>query len=123
MSNDGWEYQFQLSLQPQVRIIIPKLKNHGFSITADTGTWFEVKSPSFQSKADCYLAYRDTARAIYKGTELEDFVYDIENDFRETFNLLLDHYIFHDITEAEMYQMNLEYWRDKFNKESIVRTV
>lgn len=75
------------------------------------------------SIVECYLAYRDTARAIYKEKELEDFVYDIENDFSKTLGLLIHYYILGDITKEEMYQMNLEYWRDKFNKESIARAV
>lgn len=116
-------YQFLLSEPAYGKEISDDLKNRGFNIIVYNGIRCAVKDITFKSKVDCYLAYRDTARAIYKGTELEDFVYDIENDFSETFNLLLDHYIFHDITEAEIYQMNLEYWRDKFNKESIARAV
>lgn len=113
MRDNEWGYQFQLRLQSNARYTIPELKNHGFRIIEDSGTWFAVKSPDFQSKVDCYLAYRDSARVLYQGTGMEGFVYDIENDFSETFNLLLDHYIFHRITEVEMYQMNLDYWRHR----------
>ena len=75
------------------------------------------------SKVDCFLGYRDTARVIYKGTELEKFVYDIENDFSETLGLLIHYYILGDITKKEMYQMNLDFWEDKFNKKSIAIAV
>ena len=77
----------------------------------------------YDSKVDCFLGYRDTARVLYKGTGFEEFVYDIENDFSETFNLLLDHYIFHDITENEMLQMNLAYWRDTLDNAPIAIAV
>lgn len=60
-----------------------------------------------------YLGYRNTARELYKGTGFEDFVYDIRNDFSETLGLLIHYYILGDITETEMRQMNLDYWRHK----------
>lgn len=75
------------------------------------------------SEVDCYLKYRDTARVIYKGTELEEFVYDIENDFSKTLGLLIHYYIFGDITKAEMYQMNLAYWRDTLDNTPIAIAV
>ena len=40
-------------------------------------------------------------------------MYDITNDFRDTMYLLVHHYILHDISYEEMYQMNKEYWQDK----------
>lgn len=118
MKNSVRGYRFKLLLQSNVRHAIPELKKHGFSIM-DTGTWFSVESPDFLSKVDCYLAYRDSAKVLYQGTGMERFVYDIENDFSETFNLLLDHYIFHDITKDEMRQMNLDYWRHKLGQDFI----
>ena len=77
----------------------------------------------YESKVDCYLAYRDSARALYKGTEKEDFIYDIENDFSETLGLLIHYYIIGDITKEEMYQMNLDYWRDSLDNEPSMRRV
>lgn len=66
-----------------------------------------------KSRVEGCLAYRESARALYKGTEKENFVYDIENDFSETLGLLLHYYIIGDITKEEMYQMNLDYWRHR----------
>ena len=122
MRNSVRGYRFKLLLQSNVRHAIPELKKHGFSIM-DTGTWFSVESPDFLSKVDCYLAYRDSAKVLYQGTGMERFVYDIRNDFSETFNLLLDHYIFHDITENKMLQMNLDYWRDTLDNAPIAIAV
>lgn len=113
--NDEGGYQFQLTLQSNARHIIPTLEEQGFCMFDDTGTWFTVKSPHYSSRVDCYLAYRDTARAVYKGTRMEDFVYDIENDFSETIDLLISHYILGDITEEEMHKKNLDFWRDRLD--------
>ena len=97
---------------------------NGFEKTKKTSRKVTLVSNAiYDSKADCYLAYRDTAKVLYQGTGMERFVYDIENDFSETFNLLLDHYIFHDITENEMLQMNLAYWRDTLDNAPIAIAV
>lgn len=73
----------------------------------------------YDSIVDCYLGYRNTARELYKGTGFEDFVYDIRNDFSETLGLLIHYYILGDITDGEMDQMNLDYWRDTLDNAPI----
>lgn len=70
---------------------------------------------------DDYIAYRDSAKEQYKGTDMEEFVYNIENDFSETIGLLIHHYIIQDISKEQMYQMNLDYWRDKLDNASGLR--
>lgn len=112
-------YQFLLSEPAYSKEISDDLKNRGFNIIVYNGIRCAVKNITFKSKVDCYLAYRDISKVIYKETRKKEFVYDIRNDFSETFNLLLDHYIFHDITENEMLQMNLAYWRDTLDNAPI----
>lgn len=75
----------------------------------------DIGEDAYDSKVDYYLKRRDVARDLYKGTVDEDFVYDIENDFSGTLGLLIHYYILNDITKEEMYELNLEYWRNKLD--------
>lgn len=114
------KYTYALKVDAYEIDKITWLMGNGFEKTKKTSRKVTLVSNAiYDSKADCYLAYRDTAKVLYQGTGMERFVYDIENDFSETFNLLLDHYIFHDITKDEMRQMNLAYWRDTLDNAPI----
>ena len=123
IKESNWGYWFRLTLQTKARYAVPKLMKDGFKKIEDIGTWCVVESPVFQSKVDCYLRYRDYARELYKGTGMEDFVYDIENDFSETIDLLISHYILGDITEEEMHKKNLDFWRDKLDNAPALQMV
>lgn len=93
---------------------IAYLKNEGFIRDRNRAKGMVVmKSPFFDSKLDCYIDSTAKHKKLYEGTRLEEFVYDITNDFRDTMYLLVHHYILHDISYEEMYQMNKEYWQDK----------
>lgn len=108
-------YCFRLTGLSHERGAIPELKNRDFRMISDVGTQFTIASPIFQSRVDCCLEYRDSAKILYKGTKEKHFVYDLENDFEGNTDLLIRHHIFRDITGDEMKKMNLQRWRDKLD--------
>lgn len=71
---------------------------------------YTLESPLYGEVVRACQGYTETERILRKGTDMEQFVYDLKNDFSRTLNLLIHYYIFHDITEEEMYEMNLRYW-------------
>jgi len=92
---------------------ITELKREGFvEKRSKNGKTVKMTSPSFDSIVDCYIDSTEKHKALYKGTRMEEFVYDIKNDFTNTIGLLIHCYILQDITEEEMFRMNEDYWRD-----------
>lgn len=76
-----------------------------------------LQSPIREEQAMVYRDYAKAERILLKGTDMEQYVYDIENDFSETLNLMIHYYIFHDISEEEMYEMNFLYWEMRLEEE------
>lgn len=109
----GYRYDLAVDVYENDKIIL--IGDMGFEEVKRTSKEVIFRSPVFQSKVDGMLSYRDNKRLLLKGTGMEKFVYDIENDFRETIDLLIRYYILGDITKEEMHQMNLEHWRNKLD--------
>lgn len=76
-----------------------------------------LQSPIREKQVMAYLDYAMAERILLKGTDMAQYIYDIKNDFSETLNLLIHHYVLKDITEEEMYEMNLLYWEIRLEEE------
>lgn len=76
-----------------------------------------LQSPLRMRQVRAYQDYTQAERILLRGTDMEQYVYDITNDFSETLNLLIHYYVLHDITKEEMYEMNLMYWDMKLEEE------
>lgn len=113
---DIYKYTYGLKVDVCEKDKIAWLRGIGFEERGRTSKKITLVSNAVHDfMVDSYLAYRDTARELYKGTGMEDFVYDIENDFIKTTGLLIHYYILGDITEEEMHKMNLDFWRDRLD--------
>lgn len=108
-------YAYEMIVDNSRVNIISELKGKGLREcgTRNKGSAVLLKSRLFDSKVDCLLSYRDNNRLLHRETRLEQFVYDIENDFSDTLGLIVHCLLLENITEDEMYQMNLANWRDK----------
>lgn len=107
-----WKYTYEFSVDINDNQKIALLKSRNFKEVKRTEKKVTFRSNAFyDSKVKCFQKYRNLLRRLYKGTNMEKFVYDIENDFSETLYLLISHYVFGEITEEQMYEMNLRYWR------------
>ena len=73
-----------------------------------------VASPPFDNTIDAKISYGDILRTLNAGTSLEEYIYNIKNDFCRTLNLLIHYYALGDVSEKELYELNLLYWRVDF---------
>ena len=104
---------YEIEVEVGNESFITELKREGFvEKRSKNGKTVKMTSPSFESIVDCYIDSTKKHKALYKGTRMEEFVYDIKNDFTNTIGLLIHCYILQDITEEEMFRMNEDYWRD-----------
>lgn len=79
-----------------------------------------MQSPLHMCQVRAYQDYTKAEKILLKGTDMEQYVYDIQKDFSQTMNLLIHYYILHDITEEEIYEMNLLYWSMRLDNDSVV---
>ena len=94
--------------EKQMRELIPL----GFKIQSNserTGKYI-LESPLCNEVVSACQIYTEAEKILLEGTDMVQFVYDIMNDFSRTLNLLIHHYVLHDITKEEAYKMNLLYW-------------
>ena len=113
-SNDVYVgYNYTIDVEASNKDFIDWLAGEGFVCDTCGKKIVTMRSKIFENEVDCYINSTVKYKKLYEGTRLEEFVYDITNDFRDTMYLLVHHYILHDISYKEMRQMNEEYWRSK----------
>lgn len=80
--------------------------------TADKGAKLKAISTLCPTKGDCYSFMRDFYELVHG-----DFVYKLEEDFSDSLDLLIYHYVFHIVSEKTIKKRNLERLEKKYDSD------